>query len=437
MKKPFVQTLLAISMMSSLGLMAAGCSTTETTSAAATVPAVKTMKISSTVGNVMASGKILPDQEVQIVSKISGKVASVAVKEGSQVKQGDTVVKLETDDYALQVLQAQSSIDASQAKLADVKAGARDQEIEALQAAVQAAEAATEQTQAAIDQAKAVLDLSQKSYERTQNLFSQGAVAQVQMDQASTDLEKARTAYEQALAQQKLMEGQLSAAQAKLDLARSGPTSNTVKALQADVDRAESSFAISKNALNNTNITSPIHGTVVQRAIEPGEMAQPGVPLLTVVKMDQVQIQVSVGQEVVNQIQLGASVDIHVVGQDEKMFKGTVEFVSPVSDVNNSTFPVKIKVENQSGLLRAGMVAEVRFNEKARTQIEVPKTALVIEDDKFFVYKLNNDVVKLVEVQTKEKNQDWVFVTNGLASGDEIVINPTPQLNDGLKVKIN
>ena len=437
MKKSFVQTLLALSMLASYGLIVTGCSTTETTSAAATVPAVKTMKISSANGNVMASGKILPDQEVQIVSKISGKVASVGVKEGSQVKQGDVLVKLETDDYALQVQQAQSSIDASQAKLADVKAGARDQEIEALQAAVQAAKASTEQTKAAIDQAKAVYELSQKSYERTQNLFSQGAVAQVQMDQASTDLEKARTAYEQAMAQQKSMEGQLSAAQAKLDLARSGPTSNTIKALQADVNRAQSSLAISKNTLDHTNITSPINGTIVQRAIEPGEMAQPGVPLLTVVKMDQVKIQVSVSQEVVNQIQPGSSVDIQVVGQDDKRFKGTVEFVSPVSDANNTTFPVKVKVDNQNGLLRAGMLAEVQFAGKAGSQIEVPKTALVEKENKFFVYKLNQNIVKLVEVQTKEKNQDWVFITNGLTNEDEIVIHPTPQLNDGSEVRRN
>jgi HlyD family secretion protein len=360
-------------------------------------PTVKIFKIGAeSSSNVTVSGKVMPDQEVHVVSKIPGKVALVKVSEGMVVKKGDELVKLEADDYTLQVKQAESGIAAAQAKLADLK-------IQALEGAVQQAMASIEQTKAAVEQAKSAYEVAQKNYSRMKNLFDNAVVSQAEIDKAALDLEQARTSYEQVQAKREAMNGQLTSAKAKLDLAKSGPTSNSVKALEADVARLQYSLELAQNALENTSVKAPIDGIVSKRNVEQGEMAQPGVPLITLVKMDNVQIEVSVPQNQVNHVKKGATVEVRVDGLPDKVFKGTVDFVSPVSDPNNSTFPVNIKVDNSEGVLRSGMVAEVSFIESPDDYIEIPASAVIEKDHKTFVYTFDDGVVHLVEVKTKEK----------------------------------
>lgn len=438
MKRFYVHSFLAITLLTSFSLIASGCTPSQTASGQEeSMPSVKVIKLAAAKSGLMASGKVVPDQEVQLVSKLAGKVAQVKVTEGSKVKKGDELVKLEEDDLVLQVKQAESGIAASQAKLADVKAGAREQEIRGLQAAVAATSATLEQAKAGLEMAKSAYSMAQTSYNRTKSLFENGAVSQAEMDRVSLELDKAKSSLDQANAQQNAMKDQLSGAQAKLDLVKSGATANTVKALQADVNRAQSALELTKNSLGQTSIKAPIDGMVVLRNIEPGEMAQPGVSLLTLVKMDQVQIQVSVAQEHINEVKQGASVDVRLAGAGDKVFKGTVEFVSPVSDPNSSTFPVKVKVGNPQGLLRAGMVAEVYFNGGTPAMLEIPKSSLIKKDNKSYVFTYDSGAAHLVEVNTKEKNQDWLYVVSGLKEQAQVVINPTDTLKDGSAVRVN
>ncbi|GAB7386645.1 efflux RND transporter periplasmic adaptor subunit [Bacillaceae bacterium] len=438
MKQDHFYSILVITVLIPLTLLVSGCSAWQPVrEQGESMPAVKIFQIGSDSSSIFKiKGKVVPAQEVQVVSKIPGKVAAVNVSEGAKVKKGDELVKLEDDDYFLQFKQAESALAAAKAKLADVKTGTRYQEIQALEGAVEQALASVEQTKAAVEQAKSAYDFAQKHYSRMKNLFDHSAVSQAELDQATLDLEKARTSYEQAQAQLKAMYGQLASAQAKLDLAKSGPTSHTIKALEADVSRLQHSLELAQHTLHNISVKAPIDGIVSKRNIEPGEMAQPGVPLLTLVKMDQVQIEVSVPQKQVNHVKNGATVEVRVDGINDT-FKGTVEFISPVSDPNNSTFPVKVKVDNAEGLLRAGMVAEISFIRSLDGYVEIPKSAIINKDNKTFVYKYENGVVHLVEVKTKEKNKDWVYVVRGLQRNEQIVVYPSDALKDGSKVRAN
>lgn len=417
--------------------LAAGCSESQPVGKQEeSMPTVEIFTVGSDLGSgVTASGKVVPDQEVQVVSKIPGKVAWVNVREGMDVQKGDELVKLEADDYALQVKQAESGIAAANAKLAEVKAGARSQEIQALEGTVQQAAASMEQAKAAVEQAKSAYELAQKNYSRMKSLFDRGAISQAEFDKAALDLEQARTGYEQAQAQLEAVNGQLSSARANLDLAKSGPTSHTVNALEADVARLQYSLELAQHALDNTSVKAPIDGIVSKRNVEPGEMAQPGVPLVTLVKMDRVQIEVSVPQDQVNHVVKGAAVEVRVDGLPDQVFEGIVDFVSPVSDPNASTFPVKVTVDNSEGFLRSGMVAEVSFAGSPDGSLAIPKSSIVHKDQKTFVYAFADGVVHLIEISTKEKDKDWVYVRSGLQRNDQIVLQPNDTLQDGSKVR--
>jgi HlyD family secretion protein len=384
------------------------------------------------------SGKIIPDQDIQIVSKLSGKVAAVNVQEGSKVKKGDVLVQLETDDLAQQVKQAESSAVAAEAKLADTQAGARVQEIQGLESAVNAAQGAYQQATAAMEQAKAGLDLSTSTYNRLRNMFdSSSGLTQEDLDKGTLDYEKAKAGYEQTQAAQKAAEAQVQGASAKLEMAKVGPTDNTIKALQADMTRLNAGLELANNGLNNATIAAPIDGIIVKKSISPGELAQPGISILTLVNMDLVQVELSVPDSQITQVKVGMPVDVKVQNLPDKSFKGEVAFVSPVSNPDSNTFPVKVKVDNNGGLLFAGMMAVVNMNAAQQSRLEVPKSAIIKKDQKEYLFTSENNTAHLVEVKTEEKNQDWLYVlpNDKIKANQQIIVNPTDKIAEGTQVK--
>lgn len=396
--------------MAAVSLIASGCS--ETSSASQTsenVPVVKTWKVTFASTGVIANGKVAASEEIQVVSKVSGKAASVKVKEGAVVKQGDVLVTLEAADYQQQINQAQAAISGAQAKLRDTKAGARNEQLTQLGSIV--------------TQAEASLKVVESNYNRMKALFDAGALSQAELEKSSLELEKARTGLEQA--------------QAQYDLAKAGPTADTVAALQAEVSRLGSNLELAKSNYDNTIIRAPITGIVAKRSVDPGEMAAAGTPLMVLVNMADVKVEASVPETQINQVKVGSTVDVKVGSLGGKVLKGTVEFVSPISDTNSSSFPVKVKVNNQDGLLRAGMVAEVMLQGQATPGTKLPTSAVLEKDSKHYVYTVNDHVVHQVEVAVENASGDWTTVTNGVKDNDQIVLNPTDKLSEGSKVIAN
>ncbi len=427
----------ALLMITASAVVFSGCGAGKEASASGNeIPSVKVMTLQSLTAQ-GARGKIAANETVQIVSKLAGKVERVNVQEGFTVKKGDVLVQLETDDLLQQVNQAQAGVAAAKAKLSDAVTGARMQEIEAAQSAVDQALSAVRSADAVVEQAKAALDYVRRNYNRTRNGYDTGLATKDDLDKMELEYEKAKTGYEQAVAQQKAMQAQLSAAESKLSLLKAGATPGTIEALKADVSRNEAALQLAENALKNAAIRSPINGVVIRKNVNPGEMAQPGMPLITVVNMDEVKVEVSVPEDQVNLIQEGSAAEIKVTNVPGKSFQGIVSFVSPVSDPNSNTFPVKLTVKNPDRLLRAGSVAEVSFAGGERTSLELPKSALVHKDNKTYVFKFDNGVVHQVAVETSEKNDDWVYVKQGasLKNNDRIVVNSDDRLADGAKVR--
>lgn len=395
-------------LFAAISLIAAGCSESSA-SPAETLPVVKTWKIASMQSGVTTNGKIVASEEVQVVSKVSGKIATVPVQEGSVVKQGDALITLESSDYQEQINQAQAAIAGAQARLRDTKAGARTQQLQQLSSVV--------------EQAKASLQVAENTYNRMKALFDSGALSQAELERVGLDLEKARTGLEQS--------------QAQYDLAKAGPTADTVAALEAEVARLNVSLEMAKNSYDNTVVHAPISGIVAKRNVNPGEMAGAGAPLMVLVKMDQVKVEASVPQAQINQVKVGANVDVKVAGMSEKVWNGQVEFVSPVSDANSSSFPIKVKLDNPDGLLRAGMVAEVYLQGEAQKGTKVPSSAIVEKEGKKYIFTVDQGVVHQLEVTVSDSSSDWSVVTAGVAENDQIVVSPTDTLSDGSKVSVN
>jgi HlyD family secretion protein len=425
--KKRLKLVMALSLLTASAVVFSGCSSGKVVEAgAAQIPTVKVIS-SQGLTSQGISGKVAVNETVQIYSKLQGRIATINVEEGTKVKKGDVLAQLETGSIEEQVNQAQAGLEAAQAKLADTVAGARQEDVRAAQSGV-------DQAKAAVDQTSATLDLALKAYNVAQNNYDNGDITKDELDKATSSYKAAKAGHDQAAAA-------VATAQAKLDGIRAGATSATLDQLRASVGISQASLNLAKISLQDATIVSPIDGIVVKKMANAGEVAfstmPSGTSLLEVVSMDPAKVEASVSETLVNQLKEGATVDVQVPSLPDKKFQGTVSFISPISDANNNTFPVKLTIQNPDNTLRAGTVVNIFFA-GSQQRVELPKSTLVTKDGKTQVFKLDGDTIHSVAVQTEDKNQDWVYLKEGSAikDSDKIVINPSDKLADGAKVHV-
>ena len=233
-------------------------------------------------GGLGASGTI-EVTEVVVSSKVMGRVTTLNVDEGSDVKAGDVMALIETQDY-----------------------------------------------QAGLDNAKAKYKLAQSDFKRAKELFASQTISPEDFDNARTNLEAAAAA--------------LKLAQYQLDY---------------------------------TTITAPITGTILAKAIEMGELAVPGSPIVTMANLDEVKLMLYVGEEEVGKIKLGEEVKVTVDSLPSKVFMGKVSYISdkeeftpkPIQTKEERTtyvYRIKIIIPNLGHDLKPGMPADGAFTWNSR-----------------------------------------------------------------------
>lgn len=286
-----------------------------------------------------------------------------------------------------------------------VKAGQVLVRLEATEIAAQVrqAEAALELARAGAGQAEANYRNARENLERIEKLFQEGAVSQQQLDLARTQFAVAESQYRGAGS------GQVRQAQAAVELARAN--------------------------LANTVITSPIAGLVATRNVDPGEMAAPGVPVVTVVDLDTVVVEGSLSESQVNRISVGQEALVTIRALGERGFTGRVVTLSPVAGLSRA-FPVKIEIANRDHLIKPGMVAEATLaTEKRAGVMLVPREALLEVNGQKVVYVLDGEVARERPVKVGLVGRARAEVLEGLQAGQEVVVVGQESLRDGTRVQ--
>lgn len=321
----------------------------------------------------VASGKLEAIESASVIPKVPGKVAAVNVDVGSVVSAGDVLVQLEANEAAASVSQAR--------------------------AAVGVASSGKEQALSDYEVAKA-------NYERGKALLAQGAISQ-------SDFEN-----KFELPYRKAEEYALRGAGAQL--------SQALAALQY----AEANYA-------NSIIKSPISGVVTAKNINVGELAGTASPVVTVVNLDKVVVQASVGEDMINDLKAGDILPVKVAAASPEPFQGVVTNIALAANPATKAYPVKIQIDNPGHLLKPGMFAEVLLKGTARAVPVVPKEAIVVEGGKNYVWVLENGVVHKREVVTGQSDGVKVAVTSGLSGGQEVVVTGLEGLQEGQPVNVS
>lgn len=253
-----------------------------------------------------------------------------------------------------------------------------------------------------------------------------GATAEatrVQLDQARTDFERTQNLVERGLQPQ-----------TTLDRARS-----TLDQLTATLAAQETLVANAERARDRATVTAPFDGVISQRAVDPGQFAGTGSPLVTLVDLAALEVEATAPVAHAPDLAPGLDVDFRVEGFGDRVFRGRVERLSPVAIEGSRMLPVYVSLDNSSGELRGGMFASGRIVLEARADaIGVPIGALRRdgEGDHVLVVEGDTAVRRAVEVARTWDAGAMVEIAAGLEPGDVVVAQPLPELRPGDKVEV-
>ena len=361
-------------------------------------------------GYVTGDTVLSPLAQSAIVPKISAPVKRFLVQRGAHVKEGQLLAVLENADLAAAVTDNGGSLKQAQA--------AYDTSIKAQIPEDQ------QKAQLEVQQDKANLDVAKTVYDARKNLLAQGAIPR-------RDFDTANASYVQA--------------QATYDIAAQHLASLKAVSQQASISNAQGALASAKGKyetatadLSYSEIRSPISGVVTDRPLFPGEMAQAGAPLLTVMDTSSLLAKVHIAQSQAQAIKLGASAVLTIPGTDDPV-NGKVSLVSPALDPGSTTLEVWVKIPNKAGLLKAGSPAHVQIAVQTLKDVTtVPNEALVTDKTGAPAVMVigAEGAAKSVSVKTGITDGHDTQITAGVSPGDMVITKGGFGMDDGTKVKV-
>jgi len=291
-------------------------------------------------GVIRLSGNI-EATETDVSFKIRGTIVQRPVDEGMWVEKGALIAKLEDHDLVQAVALADASLKVAQAKLNELLAGSRPQEIKA----------ALEQ----LNQAESDLERSRKEFERVKALYEQQLAPASSMDNASAVYQIADAAATRA--------------RQLYELVKEGPRKEEIASARASVDQARQNLDLAKIQLGYATLAAPTSGVVLTKSAEVGEVMSPGTPVVTLGDVDHVWLRAYVNETDLGRVAWGQAVEVTTDTFPGKRYHGTIGFISSEAEFTPKSvqtqkervtlvYRIKVNLDNPNRELKPGMPAD-------------------------------------------------------------------------------
>jgi len=318
-----------------------------------------------------ASGYVVAQRQADVASKGTGKLEQLFVEEGSRVKQGQVIARLESHDVDAALSQAKADLQVEIASLAEAKS----------------------------------------NFERKKMLTEQKLVSE-------NDFDIAKAQYMRAI---------------------------------ANVDSAKAGVRSAQVAVENTYIRAPFDGTVLTKNADVGEIVAPfgsagnsKGAVVSMADMNSLQVEADVSESNLERVRVDQPCEITLDAFPEKRYRGVVHMIVPTADRAKATVLTKIRFVDKDDQVLPEMSAKVAFLTEQMSEAEVHEKPKILVDPAAVVDRRNSKVVFLVKddmvVETQVKVDQLVGssieIVEGLSPGDQVVLNPAPDLKNGSRIKV-
>ncbi len=204
---------------------------------------------------------------------------------------------------------------------------------------------------------------------------------------------------------------------------------------QADQAQAKAALAQARTSLEYTRIRAPYDGVVIEKKAEPGMLASPGTPLLTVEDIRRYRLEAPLNETDLSHVRIGQPVSVAIDALGDTTLKGKVAEIVPAADPASRSFLIKIDLPADSHL-RSGLFGRAQFPRGERQSLLIPRSAVVEHGQLQGVFVLDRShIATLHYVTLGKRSGDNVEVLAGLQSGDQFVAAPGALELDGKRIE--
>nr|WP_297460870.1 efflux RND transporter periplasmic adaptor subunit [uncultured Halomonas sp.] len=201
---------------------------------------------------------------------------------------------------------------------------------------------------------------------------------------------------------------------------------------QLRTDRAN--VAVAEAALADHVIRAPFEGRLGLREVSVGSLVQPGTVITTLDDLTPIELEFTVPGLFVGTLEPGQSITARSAAYPDAEFTGTVRTVATRVDPVTRSVRVRAVLPNPQRLIKPGMLLTVRLTRDTKTALLIPEQAVVPENERQFVFVIENGVAKQRMVQTGARRPGLVEITDGLNPGESIIVEGTLKVRDGTPV---
>ncbi len=369
-----------------------------------------------------AAGYVVPHYRIEVASKVVGRVKWMGVEKGDKVQGGQPIVRLEDEEYQARLTESVGSLQSWTARLAELEAGSRPEEIE--------------RAAADLEEAQAQLQQARIEFDRANGLNDEELISKSEFDQARYRWDG--------------LVNRVASLRKTLELLRIGPRQEEIDSTAAEVKRAEGMVAYNRIIVDATVIRAPVTGTVLERNVEVGELVTTGFVgergakgyVIAMADLNDIQVELDISQDDFARIFMNQKAIVATDAYRDRDYTGEVVEISPEADRQKATVQVKVQILEPDELIRPEMNANVSFlaaseDRRAGTapasapRLRIPSVAIV-DGNSVFVLVQGKAVRRPIRVM--RTTSEGVEIEQGLSGGEDLILSPPAELQDGDRV---
>lgn len=338
---------------------------------------------SQTLSQLNASGYVVAQRKAAVASKVTSRLEELMVEEGSRVKEGQIIARLENQDMIAARNQAEANVSLARANL---------------------------------EGAKAELEEATLDFDRNKELYAREIIAKAQYDTSEARYLRAQASVAAAEAAVKAGSAALRVANVNLEytLIRA-PFDAVVLTKDADIG----------------DIVTPL-----------GAAANAKAAVVTIADLGSLQVEADVSETNLGLVKVGQPCEIQLDALPDSRFRGIVHTIVPTADRSKATIMVKVRFLDKDPRILPEMRARVSFlsrpiktgEQKPRTAVN--RSALISHGSNATVFVLEGNRVLKKRVTVGEELGDMIEILEGVKAGERVVLKPPNRLRNGSRVKI-
>jgi len=364
------------------------------------------------------NGLVKAAWEKDLFSAVAGSVKLLNAKEGEPVTAGEVLVRLDTRETEYQIAQLRGQL-----------SSIRGQERQAF-SSPRASQVA--QQQLAVKLAEQQLNSAREEFIRTETLFTAGVVSRLVLNEAAKAVTQLELIHAQQVQALRLLEED------------SGPPPGTGEQFAGLAASLRAQISMLEYQKSKAVLTSPANAVVSAVLVEEGAVVAPGVPLLSLFRPGEYELELYLLPEDIRHVTAGMPVTVTFdEEQAGEAFAGKVSGISPAAieklsamGVQEERVKVTVALSGDITGVRPGFAMEATFvTQRLEGKLVVPKTALFKQDGEDAVWVLRSGRARVQPIQTGLETDDEAVVVSGLEMGDMVLQNPRLEgLKEGVRV---